>query len=314
VSAALPTEQRPPRRRWRAFVAAVVVAAVAGPAAYFASADTDAIRVVSRHGAAGVDASAVVGDGSRSYRLFVPTGLRHQPHALLIALHPLHWDAAKFERSSRLDDGAVDADAVVVYPDGRHGSWDAGTCCGYAAAHHVDDVDFIAGLVASVERRVPVDRDRIAVTGFSNGALMSYRLLCQRPDVFRTAVVVAGGVVTPSCPAAPGINLLHVHGGRDTILPIDGVATSPLDASGFPAASQSVERIATADGCTGATTSSIGALGRWTATGCADNAKVQLLTASTLSHHYPAGDSDAERYGVDASTLTWSFLRSVWSR
>ena len=288
--------------------------AVAGPVAYFASADTGAIRIVAGHSETGQVASAVVGDGSRSYRMFVPAHLSGGRHALLVALHPLQWNATRFERQALLVAGAGDADAIVVYPDGRHGSWDAGTCCGWATVHRVDDVRFLVGVVESVERRLPIDPRRIAVTGFSNGALMSYRLLCERPDVFRSAVVVAGGVVTTPCTAARGVNLLHVHGGRDGIIPLDGVATSRIDASGFPSAISSVEQIAAADACTGATTSSIGALARWTATGCADDARVQLLTASTLSHHYPSGDTDASRYGVDASTLTWSFLRDVWSR
>jgi len=306
--------KRPRRRRWRVLVLGAVLAAVAAPAAYImAGADTETVQVVAVHSAPGRVTSAIVGDGSRSYRLFVPRHLPSGRHALLVALHPLHWNAAKFERGARLDAGASDADAVIAYPDGEHGSWAAGTCCGYAAAHDVADVDFLVGVVASVERRVPIDPRRIAVTGFSNGGLMSYRLLCERPDVFRTAVVVAGDIVTAPCAAGRDINLLHVHGARDAFIPIDGITTSPLDAGGFPPATTSVARIATADGCTGATTSSIGALLRWTATGCADGARVQLLTVGTLSHHYPVGDRDAARYGVDASTLTWSFLRSVWS-
>ena len=77
-------------------------------------------------------------------------------------MHPLGGSAAKFERASGLDRRAAAAGAVVVYPDGLGQSWDAGTCCGYAVRHHVDDVRFLTRVVADVERRVLIDRSRIA--------------------------------------------------------------------------------------------------------------------------------------------------------
>lgn len=286
------------------------------PAAWFASAGEESVRaVVSTPRAGGsVHLVSMTYDGrTRDYRLFVPARLRHTRHALLVALHPLNWSAARFERASGLDGRAADNDAVVVYPSGLGHSWAAGTCCGYAVRQRVDDVGFLVDVVQHVERRVSIDPGRIAVTGFSNGALMSYRLLCERPDLFRTAVIVAGDLVTAPCAPATDVNLLHVHGDRDALIPVDGTGSSGLDAGGFPPAAASVARIFEADGCTGSTTVDAGAASRLEATGCDGNVRVELMTVTALAHHYPAGDDDAARYGVDMRTLTWSFLQSVWA-
>lgn len=303
---------RPPLRRWWALALALATAAVVIPASFLASAQSESIRVVaSPYGQVQVISIPFAGR-TRSFRLFVPTGLRDRPHTLLVALHWLNGTAARFETEKGLDRGARANNAVIVYPQGVGRSWDAGSCCGYAVRHHLDDVRFVLRIVADVEHRVPVDPRRVAVTGFSNGALMSYRLICERPDVFRVALGVAGDVVSPRCVPDRPVSLLHVHGARDTVIPIDGERTSPIDPYGFPPAADSVNRIADADRCNGATTTSNTLTVSWVANGCADGAQVRFITSRTLTHRYPTGAAAATTYGVDMSTLTWSFLRTAW--
>ena len=293
----------------------VTVAAIAAPAAWLAtSAQPDSVRVVA--GASGLSTSVVsfsFGGAERHYRMYVPPRGVAGRRALLLVLHPFGGSAARFEAQSGLDRGATASGAVVVYPDGLGHSWDAGTCCGYAVRHHVDDVHFLTRVVADVESRVRVDPARVAVTGFSNGALMSYRLICERPDVFPVAVVVAGDAVGPRCNPARPVSVLHVHGGRDGVIPLSGLAWSPIDSAGFPPAAASIERIAAADQCTDATTSMTAPGPLWSATGCAAGVAVQLRTIVALNHHYPAGAADRSRFGIDMSAVTWQFLSSAWA-
>jgi polyhydroxybutyrate depolymerase len=301
------------RGRRRVLALVVVAAAVAAPAAWFAGAQPEAVRTVSAGGHEVQVVSLAVGDRTRHYRLFVPPARTSGPRPLLVALHPLNGSAARFEQTSGLDRGAATDGVVVAYPDGLGRSWDAGTCCGYAVRHRVDDVGFVARVVADVARRVSIDPARVAVTGFSNGALMSYRLACERPDLFRAAVAVAGDMIAPRCAPARPVALLHVHGTRDPLIPLAGVASSRLDPAGFPPASTSVERVAAADRCSGATTSTEPSTVTWTAVGCAAGTPVRLVTVAGLGHHYPTGAADATRFGVDMSTLTWSFLSAAWA-
>jgi polyhydroxybutyrate depolymerase len=302
------------RAHRRGVAVVVAIAALAAPAAWFATAaQPDATTVVvSATGAPSLVSFSVDGR-QRSYRLFVPPPIAGTRHPLLLALHPLGGNALKFERLSGLDEGAVAAGAVVVYPDGLGHSWDAGTCCGYAVRHRVDDVRFLTRVVADVQRRLPIDPNRIAVTGFSNGALMSYRLGCERSDLFHVAVVVAGGAVGPRCNPATPVALLHVHGARDALIPLSGVPSSDLDPAVFPPAAASIERIAVADSCTGATTGDVPYGVDWTATGCTGDRTVELITLAAMGHHYPTGSVDRARFGVDMATLTWSFVQTAWA-
>jgi polyhydroxybutyrate depolymerase len=78
---------------------------------------------------------------------------------------------------------------LIVYPNGmgRFGkrllTWNAGTCCGYAAINNVDDIDFVRALIGKVAEVVPVDRRRIYVTGLSNGGMMAHHLAAEAADL-----------------------------------------------------------------------------------------------------------------------------------
>ena len=251
-----------------------------------------------------------VGDAVRDYRLFVPAGAaRARP--LLLALHQLHGSAQAWERRSGLDAGAAAADVVVAYPDGIAHSWNAGTCCQPAAGRDVDDVAFLRAVVADIARRTTIDLSRVAVTGFSNGALMAYRLVCTAASTVHVAIAVAGDLVAGGCEPSRPVSVLHVHGGRDTVIPLGGLARSPLDVNGFPPARTSIGVIATADRCAASVDSGDGAVAVWRASGCAEDARVELVTSARLGHTYPVGRA-ASPYGVDMATLTWQFLATAW--
>lgn len=119
---------------------------------------------------------------------------------------------------------------VVVLPDGTGSrptrnvrTWNAGggaqgwdCTSGGACAAKVDDVRFFEVLLAEVERVVPVDRKRIFLTGLSNGAAMSHRLACERPNLV-AAIAAFGGTnqyaTGARCDAS--IPVLQIHGSED---------------------------------------------------------------------------------------------------
>jgi polyhydroxybutyrate depolymerase len=227
-------------------------------------------------------------------------------------LHQLHGSAAAFERRTGLDAGAEQRGVVVVYPDGLGHSWNAGTCCQPAAGKSVDDVGFLAAVVADVSHRVHIDSRRIAVTGFSNGAMMSYRMICERADLVHVAVAVAGDLVIPNCVPSRPVSLLHVHGSRDRIVAIDGVASSPIDAFGFPAAASSVSAIAHADACAGGVTTPVRGGSFWLASDCPSGVRVAYRVSRRLEHTYPVSSTVVSRTGIDMPTVTWQWLHTLW--
>jgi poly(3-hydroxybutyrate) depolymerase len=291
----------------------VAGAAVAVPAVVLTRAESAPVASVARSDAHTQVVRLMVAGQVRSYRLFVPSPLPPGPRPLLVALHPLHGTAAKWELATGLDAGAQLRGAYVAYPEGVGRSWDAGTCCGVAAARGIDDVQVIAAVIGDVESRRQVDRARVAVTGFSNGGLMSYRFACARSDLVDVAVVAAGDLLTSQCAPTRPVSMLHVHGLRDRVIPYAGVAHSPIDRFGFPPAPTSIGRLAAADGCAGGHTASLPDGELWTAVGCPAGVHLALRSVASLPHAWPTGGRGLRRYGLDMTELTWSFVSAAWA-
>lgn len=204
-------------RRWsrRAVIAGALTALVfgVGSAAPLAGA-LDPVTTAT-------DSRVVLGSG-RAYVLHVPPQLRREPglaegRPVMVFLHALLSDPADAAISTGFD-RLSDRDGVLVaYPEGVRRSFNAGLCCGESVEQQVDDVAFLADVLNDLRGR---GAGRISVVGFSNGAMMAYRLACERPDLVDTVGVMSGTLEIPRCEGR--IKALHLHGEKDTSVPFDG--------------------------------------------------------------------------------------------
>ncbi len=89
----------------------------------------------------------------------------------------------------------------------------------------VNDVGFLMALLDKVSEDLPIDENRIYVTGASNGGMMTYRLLMDKPDRF-----AAGAAFIANLPDLPdGLSLperptplMIANGTEDPLMPWDG--------------------------------------------------------------------------------------------
>ncbi len=275
-------------------ISAAVFAAVAAVGAFAIGGEAPAAtdRAVAAAPVAAAGTTTVVrlsyGGEKRSFRLFVPDSLPPGPRPLLVGLHGLHSFAKAFQRTRRLDVTAAGLGALVVYPDGFERSWNAGTCCGTAAAEGVDDVGFLTAVLGDVASRERVDGRRVAIVGSSNGGMMAYRFGCERSDLVDVIVVMSGTNVAPTCSLTRPVSLLHVHGAADTTVPFEGIATSPIDAAGFPVVRDVVSGFAALDGCSPMYARSRyegrSDVSSYTADGCPAGTTVRLVVSRTMPH------------------------------
>jgi polyhydroxybutyrate depolymerase len=175
---------------------------------------------------AGTVERGVTVDGvTRTYRVHVPAGLTG-PAPLVVVLHGGGGNGGQVEQQTRLTATADREGFVVAYPDGsgrtRLLTWNAGTCCGYARDQRVDDVGFVRAMLDAIAADFPVDPARVYVTGFSNGAMMAYRLGCELTDRIAAIAPVSGTLATPVCAPSRPLPVLHVHGTADRHVPIAG--------------------------------------------------------------------------------------------
>jgi len=211
--------------------------------------------------------------------------------------------------ATRSDFAQVAGPAILVYPQAYELYWDAGACCGIPAQDGIDDVGFVAAVVAQVRRTVPdASQGPVYLAGYSNGGKLAFRVACEDPSLV-AAVAVYGAVESMDCPKFTPLPLLELAGTADPEVDI-GPGGTPVVQYGFtePTVTQEVDDYLTADGCTAATQSlTAGSLSltRWPS--CAGGRMVALGLYSGQTHDWP------QRQGATPSgqQVMWDFFVSV---
>ena len=175
------------------------------------------------------EVALTVGALNRSYFVRVPpqAGVG-KPLPLVLNFHGGGGNAANQKSYSRMDEAADRYGFIVVYPNGTGGiggrllTWNAGTCCGTAAANRVDDVGYVLALLDDLAQRMPYDRARVYATGLSNGSMMAYRLAAEAPETIAAVAGVAGAMTLPRFAPKLPVPVMHIHSVDDQRALYDG--------------------------------------------------------------------------------------------
>jgi polyhydroxybutyrate depolymerase len=172
--------------------------------------------------------------------------------------------------------GVVATDRILVaFPEGWEASFNAGGCCGEAAAADVDDVAFLDGVIDAVAGLYPVDRSRVFMTGYSNGGMVTYRYLCEHAAELAGAASVVGTNTDGCAPSAP-VSFLQITGRDDTVVPAEGGVSSAEGLGPFASTVESAAQVAGASGCRDEVTRDLGVAEVTTWGDCEDGVRVEL--------------------------------------
>ena len=246
-----------------------------------------------------------VGSLQRSYIVHVPS---HRPmtqsgtllaYPLTIVLHGSSGSGDDIRGTTNMDSVSEANRVVVVYPNGVAGAgglfptdWNAGTCCGEAGREGIDDLGFMRAMIAELSAKLPIDKRRIHVAGFSDGGRMAYYMACQMADQIAAIGVVSGSLRDDSCTPSRAVAVIALHGTADPIVPydesIDSPMPDPVDAS-MDALPPSVQFWVVQDGCAVASDSS--------------------FTPSVIRTTFAkCSGSDVAFYSIDGGVHTWPVL------
>lgn len=173
--------------------------------------------------------SAPSGAAELDAELHLPQPLPSRPAPLLVLLHGLGSSGEQLANGSDWPSFAEQHGFAWAAPNGpvdTHGRrfWDAGpSCCNFDHLR-VDHVAALSALIARLKKTPGIDPERVFVGGHSNGAFMAHRLACERPEVVRGIVAIAGtGPANRAACRKPGsLRVLQLHGDRDPIVPYGG--------------------------------------------------------------------------------------------
>jgi polyhydroxybutyrate depolymerase len=259
------------------------------------------------------------GGRERSYVLHIPVSYDPtQPTAVVLAFHGIGLDAEEMIRISGYSEQADASGFIVVYPNGtgdKMQSWNGGHCCGEAAKNNVDDVGFVRALIEDLATVINVDPDRVYATGFSNGAIMVYRLACELSDQIAAIGPVSATQILndeQACHPGRGVPVIHFHGTADRLNPYEGGTTS----AGFEIVSveHAIQFWAGNNDCPeqGQLTES-GTIIHEVHAPCSQNSTVELYKIMDGEHAWPGGEAVSPQIGeptmeISATALMWEFF------
>lgn len=262
----------------------------------------------------------------RRYLLFRPPGPAADPPPVVVLLHGTGGTAAWADDETGLSAVAARERFVLAIPDAlppdpagppkffsNPQRWNDGS----EPVSSTDDVEFLTAVVTDAVARGPADPRRVFVTGFSNGAGMTFRFAAERADLVAAIAPVAG--YCPSLETAPVVPVptLFVIGAADPLVPpAGGVVRSPWGGKRTrPPIAESLATWAAAIGCTPAPT---------TVRESADiredvypgGVEFRAVVVAGLGHHWPGGKGrfDPRFAGppsdrVSGNDLVWEFFR-----
>jgi polyhydroxybutyrate depolymerase len=191
----------------------------------------------------------------RSYLVHVPPQyVKDSPTPVVLAFHGGGANARNMVAFSGLNQKADQSGFIVVYPDGsgrleRMLTFNAGNCCGQAAASNVDDVAFVRQVLDDLEGIANVDRRRVFATGMSNGAMMAYRLASEMSDRIAAIAPVSGPMGTKHCRPGRAVSVMHFHGDADEFAPYSGGKGRGPSGTDFYSVDHSISTWVAANGC-----------------------------------------------------------------
>ena len=106
----------------------------------------------------------------------------------------------------------------------NHWFWNGTDACCDLEGANPDDVGYVLGIIADIEKTYAVDPKRIFILGHSNGGFMTNRLACDFADKFAAVISLAGETYLDQtkCAASAPIAYLQVQGDADMTVPYAG--------------------------------------------------------------------------------------------
>jgi polyhydroxybutyrate depolymerase len=241
---------------------------------------------------------------SRRWTVVVPPG--PPASAVMVVLHGVGGRGADM-RSAGFEPFAAGKGVVLAYPDALGGAWNDGRpgADPVVPGAPVDDERFLRLLIDETVARTGADAGRVALVGFSNGAVMASRLACDLADRVSAMALIAGTAgqgFERSCRPSRPLAVMMAAGVNDAIVPYAGgrIANWGTKRRGYLAGVDELFAFWRGhNGCTSTQTTGVETRG----TDCRSGAPVVRYRVSTGVHEWYRSPR------FDTTAAVWDFVQ-----
>lgn len=161
--------------------------------------------------------------GNRTYRIATPPRT-DAPIGAIVFMHGYRGTAEGVMNNSSLRAMARELGVALIAPKSGGEDWLIRNAPRKGFADDRRELTYFDSLIADATARFNIDPTRILATGFSAGGMMTWTLACHRAERFAAFVPIAGTFwadMPTACPNPP-IDLVHIHGTTDSVVPLTG--------------------------------------------------------------------------------------------
>ncbi|WP_299609412.1 PHB depolymerase family esterase [uncultured Tateyamaria sp.] len=172
--------------------------------------------------ACGPDTDCVLGD--RHYRIALPEG--HDgvtPVGAIVFAHGYRGSAQGTMRNMNMRRMVSDMGLAFVAVKSSGPDWDLPGSPSDMDSTGATEMAYFDAVVDDITTRFRIDPDRIMMSGFSAGGMVTWELACNRPGLFAGFAPVSGTFWQgpPDTCTAPA-SVIHIHGTADRTVPLSG--------------------------------------------------------------------------------------------
>lgn len=179
-----------------------------------------------------------VGTSTREMLVYVPADLPEKA-PMVISMHGANQDPNFQMNQTHWNEVADTAKILVVYPHGNGNFWEISGS---------GDVKFIETIMKTMQKKYKVDKNRIYISGFSMGGMMTYHCMTKLGTVVAAFGPVSGIPVDYRAPVAPRhVPIMHIHGTGDDVVKWGGDPNHA--AGGYGRIDEYVKKWAAYEGC-----------------------------------------------------------------
>ena len=246
---------------------------------------------------------------TRNYSVFLPQNF--EPNMPVVLNLPGGGVSIQLQMDGTLMNECADTSGfIVVYPIGINRIWNFDS---HNNPPHINDVGFISALIDTLDAHYNIDMARIYCTGFSFGAIMTYRLAAQLGHRFAAVAPISGYLsdIVLNWNPIREMPILNIHGTADARLPYgprshwtveenlnfwvqNNNCSSPADTILLP-------DIDTTDNSTVEKIS-------WT--NCSNNSSIIHYKVINGGHTWPGGAQLAANRDINANKEMWNFFQN----